>query len=170
LYTLAELNIKSLNLNATQVNIADNGNTIGLMSSFTTNDGGSHQMADVWFASASGTEASTAQMTVALNSYASNFSANSGSGSGTVLYNVPQQQMPSVSDSLSQLLTQTINKYGFSSSALVSQSGGGSESNLPTSGLINSAVVPPGITNTVSKPNANEVNLNALSTVTNQKS
>ena len=78
--------------------------------------------------------------------------------------------MPSVSDSLSQLLTQTINKYGFSSSALVSQSGGGSESNLPTSGLINSAVVPPGITNTVSKPNANEVNLNALSTVTNQKS
>ena len=150
------------------MNIADNGNTIGLMSSFTTNDGTSHQMADVWLASTSGTQASTAQMTSALNSYASNFSDKSGSGS--VLDNVTQQQMPSVSDSLSQLLSQTIKKYGLSSSVLDSQSGGSSGINSPTSSLINSAATPPGITNGVIKQTANDVNSNTLNYVNNQKS
>jgi len=52
-------------LNATAVNQANNGNTVGLISSYTTTDGKTHQMADVWLTSAAGTtNASTALNTI----------------------------------------------------------------------------------------------------------
>jgi hypothetical protein len=50
LKSLAELGIASLDLNAAKGSGVDNGNLIGLVSSYTTTDGSSHQMADVWFA------------------------------------------------------------------------------------------------------------------------
>ena len=50
LYTLAQLNIESLNLNAKIANVTNNANTIGLVSSYTTTNGQTHELADVWFA------------------------------------------------------------------------------------------------------------------------
>ncbi|MBI5920050.1 MAG: heme utilization protein, partial [Betaproteobacteria bacterium] len=50
LKSLAELGITKLNLNANASTATDNGNLIGLVSSYETSDGVTHQMADVWFA------------------------------------------------------------------------------------------------------------------------
>lgn len=50
LKTLDEIGIASLDLNATKNGAIDNGNLVGLVSSYTTTDGKQHQMADVWFA------------------------------------------------------------------------------------------------------------------------
>jgi hypothetical protein len=49
LKSLTELGITSLSLAATQSTIVDNGNLIGLMGSYTTADGKTHTMGDVWF-------------------------------------------------------------------------------------------------------------------------
>jgi hypothetical protein len=53
LHTLSSLNITQLDLHAQSSANWDNGNLIGLASSYTTSDGASHGMADVWFATAS---------------------------------------------------------------------------------------------------------------------
>jgi hypothetical protein len=50
LKTLDSLGIVQLNLNATASTATDNGNLIGLVSSYVTSDGATHEMADVWFA------------------------------------------------------------------------------------------------------------------------
>jgi hypothetical protein len=50
LRSLADLGITSLSLDAEATSQFDNGNFIGLMGSYTTADGQSHQLADVWFA------------------------------------------------------------------------------------------------------------------------
>lgn len=49
LKTLDELGITSIDLNATKGSGSDNGNLIGLVSSYTTTDGSKHVVADVWF-------------------------------------------------------------------------------------------------------------------------
>lgn len=48
LHTLADLGITSLNLGATRTVDGDNGNVIGLVSSYTTADGQAHELSDVW--------------------------------------------------------------------------------------------------------------------------
>ena len=78
LFTLAQLNIQSLNLSATVADQSNNGNTIGLVSSYTTTDGKTHELADVWLASSSGTGSTVAQLTQALSQYAA-----SGAGAQT---------------------------------------------------------------------------------------
>jgi hypothetical protein len=50
LKSLEELGIASLDLNAAKGTGVDNGNLVGLVSSYTTTDGAKHDMADVWFA------------------------------------------------------------------------------------------------------------------------
>jgi hypothetical protein len=47
--SLTELGIDALSLASTQSMIVDNGNLIGLMGSYTTADGKTHTMGDVWF-------------------------------------------------------------------------------------------------------------------------
>jgi len=47
---LVELGIASFDLNAAKGTELNNGNFVGLVSSFTKDDGSSHQLADVWFA------------------------------------------------------------------------------------------------------------------------
>jgi hypothetical protein len=47
---LVELGITGLNLAAVASDRVDHGNAVGLVSSYTTADGQSHEMADVWFA------------------------------------------------------------------------------------------------------------------------
>ena len=49
LFALKDLGITELNLNAISTPTQDNGNIIGLNSSYQTADGQSHEMADVWF-------------------------------------------------------------------------------------------------------------------------
>jgi hypothetical protein len=49
LHSLASLGIASLNLNAVQGTQKDQGNTLGLVSSWTDTQGKTHAMADVWF-------------------------------------------------------------------------------------------------------------------------
>ena len=49
LHTLDSLGITQLDLAAEKNLSQDNGNIIGLTSSYQTSDGSSHQMADVWF-------------------------------------------------------------------------------------------------------------------------
>ena len=50
LHSLSSLGIAQLGLNAQSSTEADNGNLIGLVSNYTTTDGVTHEMADVWFA------------------------------------------------------------------------------------------------------------------------
>ena len=135
LFTLSELGIKSLNLNATVASVANNGNTIGLLSSFTTTDGTTHQMADVWLASANGTQSTTAQLTAALNSYASasassQFGLNSDSLNATLASRSSSHQALAASstmdnlNSLSNALTQSMSKYPLSHGSDPSASNG----------------------------------------------
>ncbi len=49
LKSLAELGIKQMDLNAQATSVMNNGNWVGLVSSFETVDGETHEMADVWF-------------------------------------------------------------------------------------------------------------------------
>jgi len=49
LFSLNDLGIKSLSLDATKSDLMNNGNLVGLMGSFTTSDGKTHTMGDVWF-------------------------------------------------------------------------------------------------------------------------
>jgi hypothetical protein len=82
LFTLSQLNIQSLNLNATAVDQSNNGNTIGLISSFTTTDGKTHEMADVWLTSAAAPSPANSinQLTSALSQYASTGASTNPSG------------------------------------------------------------------------------------------
>ena len=80
LFTLAQLNIQSLNLSASVANQASNGNTVGLVSSYTTTDGQTHELADVWLASTAGTGSTISQLTNALSQYAATGSVTSGGG------------------------------------------------------------------------------------------
>ena len=84
LFTLDELNIQSLNLNAKVADITNNANTIGLISSYTTKDGQTHELADVWLASTAGTGDSINLLTNALNQYSSSGSVAVGLNSGVI--------------------------------------------------------------------------------------
>ncbi|MDH3460713.1 MAG: hypothetical protein OEM00_06975, partial [Burkholderiaceae bacterium] len=59
LKTLAEYDIMSLDLNVQAGSAVDNGNLLGLVSSYTTTNGETHEMADVWFSKASGSAEAT---------------------------------------------------------------------------------------------------------------
>ena len=50
LHSLSSLGITQLDLTAQKSSLEDNGNMVGLVSSYTTADGEQHAMADVWFA------------------------------------------------------------------------------------------------------------------------
>jgi hypothetical protein len=49
LHTLSDFGITSMNLAYTHTDTVDNGNLLALSSSYTTSDGQTHDMADVWF-------------------------------------------------------------------------------------------------------------------------
>jgi hypothetical protein len=69
LHTLAEFGITSLNLNHTVTDTVDHGNLLALSSSYTTTDGKSHDMADVWFARDTGTAAASSGTTPDLTAH-----------------------------------------------------------------------------------------------------
>ena len=70
LKSLSELSITSLNLTAVATAEINNGNTIGLVSSYTTSDGGTHALADVWLRNEENSLSdSVAKLAEALDSY-----------------------------------------------------------------------------------------------------
>ncbi len=58
LKTLGQLGITSIDLHGLAGTTVQNGNLLGLTSTYTTGDGGTHAMADVWFAKDTGASAS----------------------------------------------------------------------------------------------------------------
>lgn len=62
LKSLADLGILSMDLGATRGTEIDNGNLLGLVSSYTSTDGQTRDMADVWFQRADGDTASLADL------------------------------------------------------------------------------------------------------------
>ena len=100
-----------------------------MISSYTTTDGSTHEMADVWLASTSGTLSSTSQLTAALNAYTSSpmgaasavFSGPGVSGSGVAAPSSSQGIVSNVSidgdssqalsSALAQSLTQSLTQY-----------------------------------------------------------
>jgi phage tail protein X len=64
LHSLSSLGIASLDLKAQGASATDNGNLIGLTSNYTTTDGQTHEMADVWFATKAVAPATPAVATV----------------------------------------------------------------------------------------------------------
>jgi hypothetical protein len=114
LLTLAELNIQSLNLNATAVNQASNGNTIGLISSFTTTDGKTHEMADVWLTSAAATTSAPStinQLSNALSQYVAT-GATTGQNSGVgPLGAEPATNAANMQSNTSTVLASALSQY-----------------------------------------------------------
>jgi hypothetical protein len=129
LFTLAQLNIQSLNLNATFVNQANNGNTIGLVSSYTTTNGKTYEMADVWLSSTAATNSASSQLSQILTQY----------------------QNSSATPSASSLQAQAINaSAGVMSSALGSALT--NYSNVSVTGAV--SLTPPNVTTQLIAPNA----------------
>jgi len=64
LHSLTELHITDLNLHASTGTAVDNGNLLALTSSYSTSDGASHDMADVWFRKDTTATASSPSVTV----------------------------------------------------------------------------------------------------------
>jgi hypothetical protein len=77
LKTLASLNVASLTVAAQETSVVDQGNWIGLQSSYTSSDGSVHAVADVWFLAER-----TATLTQAMGSYAQQADSSAGNGAG----------------------------------------------------------------------------------------
>jgi hypothetical protein len=106
LKSLSDLGIVSLNLNAQASSTLDNGNVIGLTSTFTTADGQTHALDDVWFrtsaASATGITPTTtgapatpvANVTTAADASAASLSAISTSQLSALTASEPKALRP----------------------------------------------------------------------------
>jgi hypothetical protein len=77
LQTLASLHIASLTVAAQASDVIDEGNWIGLQSSYTSSDGSTHTLADAWFLATH-----TSSLTQAINSYAQQADSSAGNGAG----------------------------------------------------------------------------------------
>jgi hypothetical protein len=70
LKSLTDIGVKSLNLNSIVSSSMDNGNLIGLVSSYTTTDGQTRELADVWLAtSSSPLSTAVSNLTSTLNAF-----------------------------------------------------------------------------------------------------
>jgi hypothetical protein len=56
LKALADMGVLEINLDFSKTTSSNNGNLLGMVSSWTGNDGSTHQVADVWFAKAGATD------------------------------------------------------------------------------------------------------------------
>ena len=110
LLTLNQLNIESLNLNAKVSDQVNNGNVIGLVSSYTTKNGQTHELADVWLSSTDPNGSTINQLTNALNQYAGqNLTGNTTSNSSN-LNNTSGNDSTKADKTL--LLSLALNQYG----------------------------------------------------------
>lgn len=77
LKSLSELGIVSINLHAQTGTTVDHGNLLGLVSSYTTSDGQTKAIADVWFQKEASSSASASDTTVTLTDVLSDGKASS---------------------------------------------------------------------------------------------
>jgi len=110
LFSLAQLNIQSLNLSATVANQSNNGNLVGLVSSYTTTDGKTHELADVWFASTAGTGSSVSQLSQALSQYNANGTSSNAANPG-LLTNSPASTVSSSTAASTSVLASALSQY-----------------------------------------------------------
>jgi len=89
LKSLADLNIAKLNLDVQKTSIVDNGNLIGMVSTFETTDGAVHQAADVWFQDSSKTAGSLTSSVSSLSNALSSFDAAATSTANTAKLELP---------------------------------------------------------------------------------
>jgi hypothetical protein len=83
LKTLASLGVASLKVGADKASELNNGNWVGLTSSYTSTDGTVHDMADVWFRT--NRTANVSALTQAIAGYGQQDAAGSGSNPGGTL-------------------------------------------------------------------------------------
>ncbi|MFW9608779.1 MAG: hypothetical protein ACMV0H_01095, partial [Aquaspirillum sp.] len=100
LTTLAQRGITELNLVARLSDAMDNGNWLGLQSSYTTADNTTHQLVDVWFTQS---EAGAAVLSNALNEY---FKPSDGVAGAAA--NVAGSLLPQVDDQKKNLLLASV--------------------------------------------------------------
>jgi hypothetical protein len=157
LFTLAQLNIQSLNLSAKVSGQGNNGNTIGLVSSYTTTNGQTHELADVWLSSTAGSSSAVSQLSSALSHYTATGAVNAA-GTGTAplgTHATSKAALPGAgsagSTSNANVLASALSQYNANgqlvSSAPLSQSVT-AVANSTTSQLVNPSTVP---TTTITK-------------------
>ena len=93
LKTLAEVGVASIDLHAQTTSEVNNGNYVGLVSSYTTTDGSTHQVADVWFSK--NTSATTAHRPSHCHARSPTSSTQSGFCTLILFINEPKLVLPS---------------------------------------------------------------------------
>jgi len=134
LFSLSQLNIKSLNLNAQVSGQNSNGNTIGLVSSYSTTDGKTHELADVWLTSTAGTGTAVSQLSSALSKYtATGLTSVTSSGAGSLSASAAaQSSAQSGGASTTTVLASALSQYN-ANGQLVSSSTAAALSSVPVS-------------------------------------
>jgi hypothetical protein len=123
LKSLDSLGITQLSLAASSSTATDNGNLIGLTSSYQTADGSSHQMADVWFATAATTtnteslSSNVASLSQIISSYKA---ADSGNGAGNSNDSLPLPDTTSQLSALAGAMVDTLKAFDANGQALTS--------------------------------------------------
>jgi len=152
LFSLSQLNIKSLNLNAQVSGQNSNGNTIGLVSSYSTTDGKTHELADVWLTSTAGSGTAVSQLSSALSKYtATGLTSVTSSGAGALSASAAaQSSAQSGGASTTTVLASALSQYN-ANGQLVSSTAAALSSvpvstNSTTSQLVNSNAVPSTLT------------------------
>jgi len=159
LFTLAQLNIQSLNLSAKVSGQGNNGNTIGLVSSYTTTNGQTHELADVWLSSTAGSSSAVSQLSSALSHYTATGTVSAtGAGTGAgALSNHPASKAAlsgagGATTSNANVLASALSQYNSNgqlvSSAPLIPSAGVVNANSTASQLVNPNAVP---TTTITK-------------------
>jgi hypothetical protein len=147
LKTLTSLGITQLNLTTTVTNTVDNGNLIGLVSSYETQDGVTHQMGDVWFAvsqtgtqssssSAGGLSANVSSLAETISSYSAQ-NASDSSSSTSMLANTTSQVTLAVGGMVGVLKTFDANGNPLTTTSLSQQVATPANSLSNTSALTN---------------------------------
>jgi hypothetical protein len=145
LFSLSQLNIKSLNLNAQVSGQNSNGNTIGLVSSYSTTDGKTHELADVWLTSTAGASSAVSQLSSALSQYTAT-GGTSGTGTGALSASTAaQSSAQSGAASTTTVLASALSQYNANgqlvSSTAAALSSVPAQTNSTTSQLVNQNTV-----------------------------
>jgi hypothetical protein len=106
LKSLASLNITKLNLDVKLDGSTNNGNTVGLTSTYETADGASHAAADVWFATGS-TSANLSGSVSSLSAALSNFAATASAATT----NATKLELPNATSSTVAAMADAISHY-----------------------------------------------------------
>ncbi|GBG15963.1 4-hydroxythreonine-4-phosphate dehydrogenase, partial [Novimethylophilus kurashikiensis] len=146
LVSLGDLGISKLNLSASSTSVIDNGNWIGMVSSYETIDGTTHEMADVWFLNNQSSATSTvdlssqvSSLTQAITAFSEATADTSVSSATTLTDNQTTSTDTAIATSVSSLTT-TLSQYDANGSIL--------SSTTSTAVAVNTSSITDGLTNT----------------------